>query len=306
MFTDTLFTIHKNVKSYKFDSVNYNSWIIETVETQETTEKPTVLYFIIDTHAHCAFSHWIFESAIFLPMFIDLRKKHPEMKLMLKEYRKYKELFCSYFGIKQNEIVYNYEQKIDNFLNPEENYIQNQNNVCYFPKPISALNNKEISPEYIQLVNEFRLFFVDVQQRSKTIHTLLLPRQSNENQKANDRICDTQELEKSNKVITLNTDKVNLLAEQVYIVKSSQNIIVTDGSPYLWNGFISENSNIVVLGDCTVWQCREFKKLEYIERVIMIMNNNKVTKLPYNFCKSDSCFAKSWFGLGVLLKVGLV
>ena len=97
---------------------------------------PDNYYFIADTLYDEAFGHWVLETGIYLPLFITLKKTYPNLKLVLRSKRMFKKLFCDFFGIK--DVVYSLEP----------------NNVCFFPSPISALNDKSISNLYYKAIEK--------------------------------------------------------------------------------------------------------------------------------------------------------
>jgi hypothetical protein len=246
-------------------SVNYtfNNWIVNCdKDLNESNESvsPISYIFVIDTLYHDAFSHWVFESAIYLPLFILLKTKYPTLKLYLKEYKNYKKIFCEYFKINENDIIY------------EITYP----NTCLFPNPISSLNINSITEKYIYQIDNF----LNLKSNKKTIQTLFLPRQTKENYNNNNRYYDVsnflQNIDTSHNFI-LHTDNVTDLNYQIDIVNSSKNVILMGGSSYFVNGLFCQNSNIIVLDGC-MNQINSFIKLKYIHD--KICKNNNVT-----FCK---------------------
>lgn len=251
------FNEFSNVTSVDY---TFNNWIVN----YDKDLKSFVSYiFVIDTLYHDAFSHWVFESAIYLPLFILLKHKYPTLKLYLKEHKIYKKIFCEYFKINENDIIY------------ELTYP----NTCLLPTPISSLNINSISEKYIYQLDNFLNFF-NLKSNEKTIQTVFLPRQTRENYNNNDRYYNNsdflQNIDTSHNFI-LHTDNVTDLNYQIDIVNSSKNIILMGGSSYFVNGLFCQNSNIIVLDGC-MNQINNFIKLKYIHD--KICKNNKVT-----FCK---------------------
>ena len=245
---------------------HWNKWIIEVNNT--TNSSNISYYLIIDTLYHEAFFHWVAECAIYLPFFKILKNKYPTLKLYLKGFRNFKQIFCDYFDIKQHDIVYN----LDN------------SNVCIFPMPISSLNIVELNENWKIHVDYFiqklTSKYIDNQ---KIIQSIFLPRQTKENYICNDRKYNTidisNNIEKSNNSVILNTDNIVDLNEQIKMVNSSSNVILTAGSAYFMNGLFCKNSHIIVLDD---WfhmpQINGFMKLKYIHD--KICENNKVFFIP--------------------------
>jgi len=227
----------KNVISYSLCGNTYNRWNIETA-TQST--EAGHMYLILDTFYHEAFSHWVFESGVYLELFNRLRKLYP-IKLVLKARRTYKSLFCKFFHIEEDDIVYDIQP----------------GNTCIFPSPISAMNDRTISEQYTKQLIRFYDSFAPYRTGPKSIDILLLPRQVKENYKGNDRTYCVNELlayvsgKGSHRV--LHTDEITDLREQIRQVSSARNLILTDGSPFLVNAMFTENARIYVLGINSRW-----------------------------------------------------
>lgn len=257
------YKIVKNVISY--DYKNYDTWDIATHDARDTGIEQ--IYMIIDTGGNDAFAHWITESAIYLLLFIDLKKIHPTLKLHLQCHKKYKMLFCEYFGIHKKDISLN--------LEPE--------NMCIFPLPISALNKKTICHSYIKQIDAF-VERIQSNITEKHINILVMPRQNKENYVGNDRVYDVSDIlgkvsgDENNRV--LNTDTIDTLQEQIDTVASSKNIILHGGAAYFVNGLISKNANMIVLdASHHIGQISEYPKLKYVDYLIRM--NNDVQDIQY-------------------------
>jgi hypothetical protein len=207
----------------------WNKWIIE-VDKNINISSNVSYYLVIDTIAHVAFFHWVAECAIYLPFFNILKNKYPTIKLYLKEFKNYKKLFCDYFDIEQHDIVYNLDHS----------------NVCIFPMPISALNIVQLDEnwkiQFDYLIKRLNSNSIDNQ---KNIKSIFLPRQSKENYKNCDRTYDTidisNNIEKSDNSVILNTDDIVDLNQQIKMVHSSSNVILMAGSAYFMNGLFCKN-----------------------------------------------------------------
>ena len=260
------YKIVSNVINYLY--VDFDKWNIDRIDIK-TGEKNTSYYLIIDTLFNDAFIHWVTESAIYLLLFKELKLIYPKIKLHLQTFRQYKKIICEYFDINSEDVVLE--------LSP--------NNICFFPLPISSLNKNTISPDYIAQLNKFCDCIQSSSYKSvdTPISVLFMPRQTKENYIANDRIYNTQEI--SNKItevpnsMVLNTDNIKSLQEQIDIVNSSKNIIITGGSPYFFNGIISNNANIIVL-DATHHngQIEAYVKLKYCDSLVRMRNT--VNNIP--------------------------
>ena len=260
-----------NVNKYYFDGIKYDSWNITRHDT--IIESPNMTYFILDTHFNDAFGHWVFESAIYLPLFIKLKERFPTMKLLLKEKRTYKLLFYSFFNIKEEDIAYTIDSPV---------------NTCIFPSPISALNCRQISEEYIQQLKRFYLHFMDYK-TTQTDTILVMPRQKKENYIGNDRVCDMvpvisylENKTTETKHIVYNTDAVTNLIDQIKTVSSANNIIISDGSALLVNAMFAYEANIYILGNYTPGQACAFAKVNTILEFSKTLSKN-----THIYCKSD-------------------
>lgn len=253
-----IFTVN-NVSTYTNDNT-FNSWIIDTVSN--TDEDNTSVYFIIDTLYHLAFSHWVYECAIYLDLFIALKERYPTLKLHLKTKRKFKELFCSAFGIQEEDIVYTLPSV----------------NTCIFPSPISMKNNPTISSEYIQQIQHFFTRIEGFKSMNKVHKLLIMPRQVRENFDGNDRSYDMSSIfdlfkERHDDHYILNTDSINDLKEQIDIVSSAETTILIDGSAFLVNGLFSRNATLLIIDKYTLSQKERYKKMNHIIEMIKQMNN---------------------------------
>ncbi len=266
----TLYDIYKyitinNVIDYECE--NFSRWIINNNENNNI-KNDIQYYLIIDLPMNEAFAHWVYESAIYLPLFNILKKEYPNIKIHLKTIKDYKKLFFKYFNISEDDITLDLKE----------------NNACIFPLPISCLNNVEVTSDYINLVNNLISNLNIVNIKNKEYNILLSPRGKKENLISNDRLCNVDDIinnlsTDNYKNYILYTDNCTNLIEQINIFNNSNNIIVIDGSAYLVNGIFCTNSNIIVLGNVTLGQMAIYKKLQYIHE--LILNTNTVTHLPY-------------------------
>ena len=249
--------IVNNVKSYTNDK-NFTSWMIDTFD--ESISESKYNYFIIDTIFNEAFSHWVFECAVYLDLFLLLKQRYPTLKLHLKTKRTYKLLFCKLFNINEEDIVYTLEPS----------------NISIFPSPISLMNNTDLPQEYIEQLRVFFLRFNQYKSKIVSPATLIMPRQSKENFDGNDRSYKTDtigECFKSKPYEYFHTDTVTDLRYQIQKVSSANTIILTDGSPFLVNGMFAQNARIMVIDIYTVGHASFQKKMREILKNIRELNN---------------------------------
>lgn len=177
----------------------------------------------IDSPYHDAFCHWVFESAIFLP-----RIRVEGKKVALSEKKQYKLLFCKHFGFTEDDIDY---------TTIPRNY------------KITLIDNP-VPPEYSGLLRSFFTHFSS--NVVPDVDFVLLPRQTKENYKPNDRPCpltpflDLFKISRRTYRI-VNTDTITRLQEQIDLVNSGRTIIVTDGSAALVNGMFCSGKRIYIV-----------------------------------------------------------
>jgi len=236
---------------------------------------------MIDTLYDDAFGHWVYESAIYLPMFRRLKStRYLDLKLHSKRRRRYKTLFYNFFGISEADIVYG-----ENTAGIPTTAI--------IPLPISAWNDKEpVSEIYKHYVDEFFQAFCGVIDTiPKSISVLLSPRAKQENYTGNDRQIDVTEIERRLRnsataaVIILHTDQVrDLTDDQIRHIAAAKTLILMDGSAYYVNGLFARKSQILVVGGCCVVQHnQEFPKMAYVHQKILAKGNT--VQFPCGFHK---------------------
>jgi hypothetical protein len=248
-----------NVLSYSNGS-DFKSWTI-TTGTPPAGDRPPVMYFIIDTHFDDAFSHWVYECAVYLELFCILKEKYPDLRLHVKTRRGYKHLFYSMFSIREEDIVYSLEPK----------------NISFFPTPVSLLNCTELSFDYIE---HLRAFFIRFQQYKEkhTTDVVFLPRQTSENYTNNPKSYDMSKMYDDSKYSydIIYTDTISDLKEQIRRVSSAKTLVLIDGSSFLVNGMFSRNARIMIIDGITCWQLR-FPRMKLILHMISRLNNSTFT-----------------------------
>ncbi len=254
--------IHDNVKDYKYDCTDFNAWHIACSESSSAQKAQQ--YFIIDTHFHEGFSHWFFESAIYLPTFLELKTKIPNLKLHLKSGRKYKTDICRYFNINESDITYE-------LMMP---------NTCHFPAPITAFNEKVCTQEYIDLVYRLRSYFPQPP-TLKSRNLLFFPRQKVDNYpyQNNERINDSSHVEEMLVQDVTYTNTFQSFADQVHAIQSTRKLLIPDGAAFLVNAFLLSNCKVIVLGNVTDYQACHFPKYGFINN--MLVSSNQVHKISY-------------------------
>jgi hypothetical protein len=233
----------RNINNYDFCDKSFDDWLITYNNNHNDNDNDTIsddinYIFIIDNIFNDAFAHFVYQSAIYLPLYNILKKKYNNIKLALKCKKTYKSLFINFFDINNDDIIY---------------YIPN-NNICFFPMP-SSLNIKHYNENYSNSINNFfNIFNNTILYNTIEYEYLIMPRQSKENYKYNDcyvsynNIINKFNNNYNKKYFILNTDNITNLKDQIKIIQSSKNIIITDGSPYLVNGLFCKNKIIHLCG----------------------------------------------------------
>ena len=257
----------------RYEHKNFDSYDLHTIQN---AGEPLGYYLILDTEFSQSFFHWIAECAIFIPFFIELKKQYPLLKIICKTKMDYHKIFLDYFTISENDIIYS---------------IENAQNICFFPLPITALNKKTICDDYKLYASIFiEKLTVSMNSIEKTNQFLILPRQSQQNSTApsGSRVNDCHDIIKNiQNAVILNTDNVTSLYQQIQLVASSKNIIVSDGSAFLFNGLLSSNSTIIVLGDIVISQANDHPKMMFF--MDFIKKNNHVVFIPYIHGNFNNC-----------------
>lgn len=236
-------------------------------------------YFLLETPMHSAFSHWIYESAIFLPYFNKIKQilgQNIKILTIKEPKRTYKKLFFNIFNIKEDNIYY-----INSFENSKHKFCYYnipKNNIC-ITCPNYCLNTKVFSNAelFTTLVLNFRENILKSYNFDyiKNNEYLFFPRNSSENFIPNDReinytkvynILNNKEYIKYD---TMNTTKFK---DQIQLLISSQNIFLDGGSSLWVNGLFCENSTIYV----SKWLSQNLYQCWDILKNIMEKNNNKI------------------------------
>jgi hypothetical protein len=274
-----IFEMRKNVKS-QTSNIFTSELFFEYYDSDENNNQLT--YFLLfETCMDSAFSHWIYESAIYLSYFFELKSKYPELKLLVKQNpkRSYKNLFFIALNINENDIYW--------ITNEENNdcktvYINiPSNNICINTKP-HYLNTVQIKDKniYKELIIKFRNIILTncsiIYPQEKTIENLFFPRSKKENYAPNDRIINYDKIYKlleGTNYVEYDTINTKDLKEQIKLLVSSQNIFLDWGASFLVNGLFCKDSNVFFYG-CIINQLN-FEGLKIIYEINTENNNIK-------------------------------
>lgn len=260
---DIKFIINENMRQYPF------SGALLKLSNEDLDTKHI---FFVDTASHDAFSHWVFESAIFLPYFNKLNDMlNNKLYLHLVDTDKsYKNLFVSAFDIPYNKLI----------------KILPKNNICYMQEHAFLLQTKNASDDhkkiFIRLISNFKNKILEKIKNSEinnnSYNLLYLPRQKTGNYVPNDfQIINQNNIKNmvstyKKNIIFDTTDTTNIIS-QFSLVRNSKNILLNYSSPLFVNGFFATNSNIFILNCFCHNHHTEFVYLKIIYDAIVSENN---------------------------------
>jgi hypothetical protein len=249
---DQIFEIRENVKKQTCD-INTSELIFEYYDSPNVNDTLSTL-FLFETCFDSAFSHWIYESAIYLQYFFELKSKYPELKILVKKNPKksYKKIFFAALNIHEKDIYWLENEEINDCKTVYTNIPIN--NVCINTKP-HYMNTVQLKNNTIfkNLIMNFRNTIMDnlniKYPEEKTIEHLFFPRCKKENYASNDRILNYEkvyELLKGKQYIEYYTVDKNNLKEQIELLVSSQNIFLDWGASFIVNSLFCKNSTIYI------------------------------------------------------------
>lgn len=271
------FEIRKNVKM--LTSNIHTSELSFIYYNNEKIDSTINYYLLFETCLDSAFAHWIYESAIYLPYFYQLKQIYSGLKLLVKlnPMRKYKSLFFNAFNINENDIYW---------LNNEEPAICNDiayndipyNNYCINTKPhylntVIVKNKKLFSNLIMNFKNTIIKNLDIIYTQNKNIDNLFFPRSKIENYASNDRTIDYsivyKLLEEKQYIIYDTINTVNI-KNQINLLVLSNNIFLDWGSSLLVNGLFCNNSNIYV--SCCILGQLKYEGIKIIFEILSISN----------------------------------
>lgn len=213
--------------------------------------------FVIDIGMIPAFGHWVFESVIYVPIFLRLKRIYPDMKLMVGEYKSYKPLFAKYYGVHVDDILYS--------IPP--------GSLCTIPSPMS-LTRKDVCERHRRLIQRMIIPIT-----TEKYEYTLFPRQTENYPANNTTVCYDPIIKYIDRVGIIysvyHTSTVTDLCQQISKVQHSRVIIIPDGSAFLVNGLFASNSTIYVVGRlCSEEQSMLYPQIKYI--LDLVRRRNKV------------------------------
>jgi hypothetical protein len=226
----------QNVSTYQYVEGDIYGWSIDYERESLPTDSNVPIYFILDSMNHAAFSHWVYESSTWLPLYKQLQKTYPSMKLVFESPKQFKCLYLEYYGISVDSICFREQLETTNY--------------CFF-HTYTSLNDRQIPDIYYDNLEQYHSNFNGIQ-KEKDISILYLPRGNKENlQGPNNRVYNIQEdlkqVVRFYGGVVYETDTTTSLEDQISLVKRAKCILLDYGSNLWVNGLFAEKSHILCL-----------------------------------------------------------
>ena len=228
----------QNVSEYKGQEGPHYCWSITYECESYPTGTNSPIYFILDCSNHAAFSHWVYESSTWLPMFLEIQNQYPSCYLVLKPMKTYKNLFLKFYGVSPESIL------IEPELEPK--------NFCFF-HTYTSLNDTLLPSAYYKNLLKYEKKLQSLPFESeKSIPLLYLPRGTKENFVGpNNRAYGIQN-ELREFVIKIGgtvyeTDTTTDITHQIHMIRRAKVIILDYGSNLWVNGLFAQNSKLICL-----------------------------------------------------------
>jgi hypothetical protein len=271
-----IFEVRNNVKSQTAD-ISKSERFFEYYDS-EIIHESLSFFLLFESPFDCAFAHWVYESAVYLYYFFELKSEYPELKILVKKNpkRSYKNLFFKALNIiNENDIHW-----IENEESRDCNTVYKNipiNNVCINTTPhymnMIHIPNKDA---FNKLLIQFRDKIMDnlnvTFPEERALEYLFFPRSKLENNVSNDRIINydnVYKLLKGKNYIEYDTINTTNLKDQIELLISSKHIFLDWGSSMLVNGLFCKDS-IILISDALLYQ----KKYEWFDVFFQILSEN--------------------------------
>jgi len=283
-----IFQIHNNVKTQRID-VNTSVQSFEYYDTPSNRQMKR--FFLFETPCHGAFSHWIYESAVFLAHYIELLKEYPDLRLLVRSTpaRKYKKQIFKAFGIKDWCIHW-----INSDIKDDDSEIIYAN----LPQPNQCIVSPVqcMTTEYLPRLDDFyRLSkkyvkFVEQQMKEECVEgndIIFYPRGRSD-------LC-THRLPNYDMAYSILKDKqylkydnsaVENICEQFAMISKSKELFIDYGSAFWVNVMFCTNATIYITdeNDNMAWQYERFQAFHVLLAMIKRRNNTIVNlHFPRNY-----------------------
>jgi len=275
------FEVRNNVKSHSAN-ISTSELFFEYYDESNANNDSVSFFLLFETCFDCAFAHWIYESAVYLYYFFELKLEYPELKIFVKKNtkRSYKNLFFKALNISENDIHW-----IENEESHDCKTVYNNipiNNVCINTTPhymnMIHIPNKDAFKELIIQFRDKIMANLNITfPAEKTIEHLFFPRSKLENNVQNDRIIiydKVYQLLQEKQYLEYDTINTINIKDQIELLVSAQNVFLDWGSSMLVNGLFCKDSTILI--SCVL----EYqKKYEWFSVFFEISMNNNFIKI---------------------------
>lgn len=277
-----IFEVRNNVKSQKVE-ISTSELFFEYHDSNLNNDSLS-FFLLFETCFDSAFAHWIYESAVYLIYFFELKSEYPKLKILVKKNpkRSYKNLFFKALNINENDIHWIENEESSDCTTVYCNIPIN--NVCINTK-LQCMNTIELINVILlkELLTNFRNKIINnlniAYPEEKKIEHLFFPRSKLENYLQNDRIINYGNvyafLEGKDYVIYDTINTINL-KDQIELLISSKHIFLDWGSSMLVNGLFCKDS-IILISNALELQ-RKYKWFDIFFEIAM-ESNNSFTKI---------------------------
>lgn len=257
--------LYENVQSVHLDGQFF------TINEFPEDKKNEEIYIFFENSGHDSFSHWVYESFLFLQYYESICKFfNKKIKIVSSKTpeRNYKKMFFERFNISTDLIC--------------EDFPLGSNCIIF---PNVTPNNSDHFNLFKMLVERFRASFSDIS-ATKDVDFIFFPRSSSQNYINNNRFINYSGLEEKLKTLgtTISHDTINskTINEQVALLRRGHNVILDYGSSFFVNGLLCENSKIYIVGnlrqhDSQKWLKFLMEKISENNQIIFL--NSDLTNL---------------------------
>ena len=245
IFSEPSFTIDKydlfiakNVSKIAIISRKSYAWDIEynlLIDCQ-----PDIIYFYMDQIYDDAFGHYMFESSIYLFLYIKLKLINPNIKLLSFKKKNFKTIMYTAFNISDNDIHYE---------------IKSPNNTILFPRATSQADHSNIDIYSYYINNLYTYFTNKIGTIKKDINVLYFPRGIKENYVGNNRTIGiqlflTDYISQLDNCLVYKTDEeTHNMIDQIKVIRRAHILIVDMGSNFGINSYFADNMKVICIGD---------------------------------------------------------
>jgi len=279
-----IFQIQNNVKTQRIDT-NTSVYTLEYYDTPSNQQMHR--FFLFETPFHGAFSHWIYESAVFLVHYIELLKEYPDLRLLVRSSpaRKYKKQIFKVFGIKDWCIHWiNGDIKDDDH---EINYANlPQPNQCIV-SPVQCMTTEKLPrlDDFHQLSKKYVAFVEDKMKEERVDGNDIIFCIRGSVDLCTNRLPNydmAYSILKDKQYLKYDSSDVENICEQFAVISTAKELFIDYGSACWVNAMFCNNATIYISDhDNTMsWQYVKYNALCLLLGMIK-KRNNRITNLHF-------------------------